>query len=128
MSKKVLVSMQHTLTPAQVQDLGVSLTYLKDLDSDLYNKLCNCPTERHELIDLACALLNQMYSFDIIVWPIGSPAFQFALTEYLLDARKYRDTPTVLFSHSIRKSIEKTKDDGTIEKVSVFEHVKYIEM
>ena len=102
---------------------------IKELPKELKDKLLNCPDNDEELLKLA----NELTSFiaqndiDYLHLPIGSPAFMF-LFAALFDLFLTSHGCTILFSHSVRKSIEQTNPDGTVTKSSVFEFEKFIEI
>jgi len=136
---KILKAMQHDLTQTQKQeialmfmgnDLGddglpldieaeaVEIHNLKDVKTELFNALANCPADKEVLEELALCLSAVCMHFDAVILPIGSPAFMFAFSTLC-------KTP-VLFSHSERVSKEVTDDSGTVTKTSVFEHIRFI--
>ena len=52
----------------------------------------------------------------------GAPFFMSALERALLDVGI-----TPLYAFSIRESVEKAAEDGTVTKINVFKHVGFVE-
>ncbi|HPW67759.1 MAG TPA: hypothetical protein PLS84_11860 [Salinivirgaceae bacterium] len=126
--KKILNTMQHALTSEQETDLGgmfgiYYLRELQDVNFELFKQLSNIAVDS-DLNDLANCLLEVARKFDIVILPIGSPAFMF---KFATKTPANMDI-TFLFAHSDRIAIEKTNDDGTITKTSIFKHVKFLVM
>lgn len=124
--QKVLVVVQHDLSINQVVDLegyGV-VSYLKDIDIDLFNGLCQCPGDVHALYELAERLCKVIVdgNFVFVLGPIGSPAFN---AIFLKRFYAVCEKASLLFSHSVRESIEEVVNGSTIKK-SVFKHVDFI--
>jgi hypothetical protein len=118
---KVLVAIVHKLTEIQSEQLSEmgEIFFLKEKNPDLFEKLGNCPDNRDELRNLASQLVQICADFDLVLFPIGSPAFAAEFVE-IFGAQK------LLFAHTVRKSVEVPKPDGTVHKTSVFEHQKFI--
>lgn len=134
---KVLVCMQHNLTPDQIAGLGQydEIVLLKDIDPELFMDLCNTPSTKKELHKLACKLsrianesVNDFRIYDGVVLPIGSPAFMFIFARLFAIVAQSSHMPVVLFSHSERASVDLVQTDGSILKQSIFIHVKWIEL
>ncbi len=124
---KALVCLAHTLVPAQEAELKgkfkvEKIEYLKDVSGSLFQKLTNCQPETTWLKDTAKELFRLCSKYDYIILPIGSPAFMWVFATEAVGAI------SALFAHSVRKSFDVVKGDGTVEKKSVFEHVKFIEL
>lgn len=126
--KKALNTMQHPLTDDQIADLNnmfneVNVSKLMDVDLELSKQLSSVSVDAN-LDDLANKLIEVARKFDIVILPIGSPAFMFKF------ARKTHANVdiTFLFAHSDRVSIEKQNEDGTVSKTSIFKHVKFLVM
>jgi len=126
--KKILNTMAHVLTDEQIIDLNNMFTQnnisnLRDIDSELFKQLSNINADS-SLNDLVNQLLSITKEFDIIILPIGSPAFMFKFarrTKGIMDKN-------FLFAHSDRISIEKQNEDGTVTKTNIFKHVKFLVM
>lgn len=136
---KILVAMNHELTPEQLQELdrvygNPKIFYLKDVNHPLFRQLEQCPSDEGNLRNLADHLAEEMKEFDYTILPIGTPAFNFLLPLYLAwndalfgaDLRLMRFK--VLFAFSTRNVVEKRNDDGTIEKKVIFKHEKFIQL
>lgn len=116
----VLVAIAHNLTPAQTSELNElgHVALLREAHPELFAKLSNTPGITSELEKLVSQFLDVCQDYTTVVLPIGSPAFNhiLALQGGLNFASK------VVYAHSERKSIEVQKEDGTVEKKTVFEH------
>lgn len=126
--KKILNTMQHALTSEQETDLGGmfgkhQLQDLRDVNFELFKQLSNIAVDSN-LNDLANCLLEVARKFDIVILPIGSPAFMF---KFATKTPANMDI-TFLFAHSDRASIEKQNEDGTVTKTNIFKHVKFLVM
>lgn len=126
--KKILNTMQHALTDEQIIDLNNMFTQnnisnLRDVDNELFKQISNISVDAN-LNDLAEQLLNVAKEFDIVILPIGSPAFMFTFSRL---THFHRDI-VFIFAHSDRISVEKQNEDGTITKTNVFKHVKFLVM
>lgn len=141
--KKILNTMQHALTDEQIIDLNNMFTQnnisnLRDVDNELFKQISNISVDAN-LNDLAEQLLNVAKEFDIVILPIGSPAFMFKfatkippkfpsiLFPNIFNPPVNMDL-TFLFAHSDRVSVEKQNEDGTITKTNIFKHVKFLVM
>jgi hypothetical protein len=127
--KKILNTMAHVLTDEQIIDLNnmfdnVEVLDLRDVDNELFKQLSNIAVDSN-LNDLANQLLSITKEFDIIILPIGSPAFMF---KFARRTHAKVDIITFLFAHSDRVSIEKQNEDGTVTKTNIFKHVKFLMM
>jgi len=124
----ILNTMQHSLTNQQsdqLTDMGHdwdSIVSLKELDPDLFAGVSNCPADERILQMLAERLANViMDGYEAVILPIGSPAFMFILSRSFGSVR-----PKFLFAHTERMSEDQRQDDGTVKKVSIFKHIKWI--
>lgn len=125
---KVLNTMNHGLTEVQVAELkimygeNVELVNLRDTNQDLFSKLSNISANA-DLNALAHSLIYTitMNNFDVVILPIGSPAFMYKLAS--LNDEICADK---LFAHSERVSKEVTNPDGSVTKTNVFNHVGFI--
>ena len=141
--KKILNTMQHALTDEQIIDLNNMFTQnnisnLRDVDNELFKQISNISVDAN-LNDLAEQLLNVAKEFDIVILPIGSPAFMFKfatkippkvpsiLFPNIFNPPVNMDL-TFLFAHSDRVSVEKQNEDGTVTKTNTFKHVKFLVM
>jgi hypothetical protein len=126
--KKILNTMQHALTSEQETDLGGmfgkhQLQNLRDVNNKLFKELSNISVDSN-LKELANELLDISTQFDAVILPIGSPAFMFTFSRLT----HFHRNSVFMFAHSDRIAIEKTNDDGTMSKTSVFKHVKFLVM
>ncbi|HPL94814.1 MAG TPA: hypothetical protein PLK02_06915 [Paludibacteraceae bacterium] len=120
--------MNHVLNNEQIIDLNnmfdnVEVLDLRDENNELFKQISNISVDAN-LNDLAEQLLNVAKEFDMVILPIGSPAFMFKFAT----KTHANMNITFLFAHSDRSVIEKTNNDGTITKTSVFKHVKFLVM
>lgn len=139
--KSVLVAMAHPLTEGQRAELEQrfdEIYFLKDVAPTLFESLSNCPGDRRQLHQLANDLHHVVYSYDAVVLPIGSPAFMWIFTSLVArcdtlheayhggyqgaDLKRCPQNFETLFAHSIRVSEEITGPDGSVKKISRFEH------
>lgn len=117
----------HTPTDVQLQELNNmgEVHMLKDIDSNLLQKLGDSPIDECELTELAQELLLlSTLSFEmrldkqlVLVQPAGSPAFQAVLGVQLKGSQT-----VLLYAHSERVSIDEPQADGSVKKVSTFKH------
>lgn len=121
---KTLCALAHALTPAQRKELGEEVTFLKDLDPELFQQLSNCPGDWLALHELASQLflLLRNNGYKKVVLPIGSPAFMYTFAEILISGRICNINLKAVFAHSERKSEDILQEDGSVRKVSTFEH------
>jgi len=141
--KKILNTMAHALTDEQIIDLNNMFTQnnisnLRDVDNELFKQLSNITVDS-DLNYLANWLLEVARKFDIVILPIGSPAFMFKFATKIPPKFPSILFPnifnppvnmnlTFLFAHSDRISIEKQNEDGTVTKTNTFKHVKFLVM
>jgi hypothetical protein len=126
--KKILNTMAHALTDEQIIDLNNMFTQnnisnLRDVDNELFKQLSNITVDS-DLNYLANCLLEVARKFDIVILPIGSPAFMFTFSRL---THFHRDI-VFMFAHSDRISVEKQNEDGTVTKTNTFKHVKFLVM
>lgn len=105
---------------AELAELG-ELTFLKDIAPEIQDKINNCPSDRDELADLITSMVDTAQAHDInaLIQLGGSPLF-IAMTG------QFVGVSNMLFSHSERVSTDEPQPDGSIKKVSTFNHVKFI--
>lgn len=126
--KNFLWASVHAPTPTQLEQLGGKVTLLADISAGLQNMLTNSSDDVKELEAVAHMLLDLCYSYNYtLVQPSGSLAFQFVLANM-----RQKHWPNgnigVLYAHSERVSQDEPQADGSVKKVSVFKHVKFIEL
>lgn len=122
METKNLWASPHSPTPEQIAEAG-DFVFLRDLNSDLQERLENSPTSFRELNNLAELLLDYCRENHYNLYqPAGNPSFQFALG---WTARQYGDVD-VYYAYSIRESQEVIQPDGSIKKIAVFRHKEFI--
>lgn len=117
--KFVLWCPQHAPTEEQLKELDSVVCYLKDISPDLFKELQN--TGEKNLGFYASKLLDMFALYDIVVLPIGSPAFVFVLGDLIPNDVKHK----IVFAHSERESVDIPQPDGTVVKKSVFKHIKF---
>jgi hypothetical protein len=123
----------HTPTEVQKQQLlagGISkIAYLKSLNSELFDKICQSADNERELSIAAFELIDwfKQNSLKWIVQPAGSQPFQVLLGMNLAIERQLGNSNIELvYSHSERVSVDKHNPDGSVTKVSEFNHVKFM--
>ncbi len=129
--EKLLVLIQHDLTPAQLEELKeYEIVYLRDCAPQLFAQIANSPDDIARLHILAEHLLEavKIQGAKTILRPLGSPAFNSVLDRHLDKAEYECDYIRSLFSHSERISVDEPQADGSVVKKSVFKHVKFIEI
>ena len=110
----------HTPTAEQLEGFD-TVTYLKDIDPELFNTICNLDPDA-DLYGIAKALLYRFNENTALLQPAGSPAFQFNLGKVY--ARGYAtELPVVMYAISKRISEDIPQPDGTIKKISIFKHL-----
>ena len=132
MSNSKLWCSVHQPTPQQLEEIG-ELEYLKDIDPKLQDRLNNLQLST-DLVETAYMLALQGTVYDLVQVG-GSPAFQvifgkvtaFLLSSgYMMELEQIRaavqDTRPIMFAFSERVSKDITQADGTIKKVSTFNH------
>lgn len=122
--EKFIWASAHKPTPEQIQELGGEISYLP---VELQEKLNNTPSTGEGLVKVAIELLK--YATDwkaILVQPGGSPAFQCVLGS--MDTAENGFFVRIMYAHSERVSNDEPQADGSIKKVSVFKHIKFIEV
>ena len=118
---KFLWASAHTPTSNQMEDLNKQGTvkYLKEINPDLHKQLVSIKLDT-DLSELAKDLLN--FCIDegfTLVQPAGNPAFMVALGRELGLGLQ----PDILFSFSERVSKDIPQEDGTVKKISIFNHL-----
>lgn len=123
----------HNPTTEQLESLKKEFSkveFLKEINPELFDEICNSPSDEDELDKLAVRLCDATVN-KALIQPAGSPAFQFALGKEIKDRRGgwYEfpvPRPIVVYAHSKRESIDEVLEDGTIKKVSIFKHEGWI--
>lgn len=133
--KKLLVLLQHQLTPEQLEELsGYEIIYLEDCAPQLFAQIANSPADFGRLEKLAEDLVEAtgIQGCSIMLRPLGSPAFNSVLDRRLAfrDERLEEGEEHIssMFAHSERLSIDEPQPDGSVVKKSIFKHVKFIEI
>lgn len=102
------------------------LITLRDINPSLQDALNNCPDNYDELLQLAIELHEIARKENAtIVQPSGSLAFQYVLGKVRMT--KLLVTP-VLYAHSERVSEDIPQEDGSVKKISVFKHLKFVQV
>jgi hypothetical protein len=105
--------------------------YLEVLHPQLMNAISNIQVDdnltylANKLIDLCIK-----HGINYLVQPSGSPAFMvtlgIAISAHNM-SKDINDVPIdILFAHSNRVSKEVTQPDGSVKKVSTFNHVRFV--
>ena len=130
--RKFIWCSTHAPTVEQVAELysawGMegSLIALKDINPSLQELLNNCPNNHDDLIKLATLLHELSREEDaVLVQPGSSLAFQYVLGKVRMTALRMS---TVLYAHSERVSEDIPQEDGSVKKVSVFKHLKFVQV
>lgn len=118
-------------TPEQAAELagyypGCDIVTLSELEPELFGMLSQCPADEADIEKLCEALwmrFGDPKEWIAMVLPIGSPAFMFKFSRYAYIQKMFMD---FLFAHSTRESVDEPQPDGSVKKVSVFRHQKFI--
>lgn len=112
-----------------LQGIYKDIEFLKDTHPKLFTEICDSPSDVPSLKKLATKLCDALKS-KAIIQPAGSPAFQHILGAEMVAQYSHKDNPPVLiaYSHSKRVSVDEIQEDGTIKKISIFEHEDWIEI
>jgi len=121
--KKILWACQHAPSPEQIKELDGSIVELKNISQKLFLSLSNTPASVEAIEDLALQLQLECASYDEVVLPIGSPAFNFAFARKV---PRLNNPILYRFAHSKRVSEDKLQPDGTTVKTSVFKFEGWI--
>ena len=111
----------HQPSKDQLAEIG-KIVFLADVNPLLQDKLNNSPIDAKELRELAREFIT--FVIENNYFPVqvgGSIAFQYTL------GKMAADIPfAVKYAHSERVSIDEPQADGSVKKVSIFKHVKFI--
>lgn len=123
----------HVPTPQQVEELTEmgQLLFLRDIDPEMMKRISDSPSTEEELEELArdfmrldCLPFETTVDKNIaLVQPAGSPAFQLMLGR-CMDQMQIQ----VMYAHSERVSMDEPQPDGTVKKVSTFQHKGWIRL
>lgn len=123
-SMKILNLTQHDATPNQIED-GVIEPEHNEKESIKRLLTFNVKPEKDDIEARAWLLSDIALRSKCKAVMIGGAPFLMPELSKCLKERGIR----VLFSFSLRKSIEKPNEkDGSVEKVSVFEHIGFVEI
>lgn len=124
--KKFIWASAHKPTPEQIQELG-EVEYLSQVAPELQEQLNNTPSDLESLIELADKVLQLAYKGKYTLVQVGgSPAFQ-----VVLGHRNHREGGpmiTLAYAHSERVSQDEPQADGSVKKISIFKHNKFIQV
>ena len=132
MKKVFLNATAHNMGGEQLdkaRELAGEVKNLKDINPELASKLVNSPDNLEGIATLAeelkdfCLELTRDCEKVYVHFPIGSPAFMFALAREFID---FSGEIIPVFSHSERESVEEVQPDGSVVKKSVFKFKKFI--
>lgn len=128
--KKILWCPQHQITEDQRAELGpVIIEDLQTVDPKLFKSLSNTTLDSN-LVDLADQLYKICQKYNVVVLPIGSPAFMFAFASQEAGGEPmmhpYHRRFQILFAYSERVSEDVPQSDGTVKKIAIFKHIKFI--
>jgi hypothetical protein len=135
---KMINTLQHALTADQLAELKAlgydEVVHLRDLNPELFAGMANTPGNEAEVGLLAFKLMGEMVTFggrlcDACLLPLGSPALMFSFARML--GRETVDVesswvPDFFFAHSERVSEDQPQLDGTVKKVVVFKHIRFL--
>lgn len=127
----ILWASPHNMLEEQERELkelfgdGAKIVNIRDVP-DIPNIFAS-PDDKAGLYELAFKFLTaaQREGFSVVVQPAGSPAFQFILGAV---AQRLDTHILIAYSHAVRVSSDELQPDGTVRKVSVFRHEKFIFM
>lgn len=112
----------HTPTSEQLESLNEmgSLIFLKDISTELMNRLTNTPSIRSECKVLADEISEVAERFHAKIIQLGgSPLF-------LVIAAGVIGSGRMIFAESERVSEDIPQPDGSVKKVSIFKHKGWI--
>ena len=123
----------HQPTQQQMNELTEmgQLLFLRDIDPEMMTKISDSPSTEEELEVLAQDFMRlTSLPFEVtvdknitLVQPAGSPAFQLMLGR-CMDQMQIQ----VMYAHSERVSVDESQPDGTVKKVSTFQHKGWIRL
>ena len=120
---KLLWCSAHTPTKEQLNELEIigKLTFLKDINPSLQEKINNCPSDRTELTNMCWSLgaLGKFEEFTLVQLG-GSPLF------LMIAGQLLGGDVSVIFADSERISEDIPQADGSIKKISTFRHKGFI--
>jgi len=120
---KILLNLlRHELTSSQLEDLAFcEIHHLRDLRPETFESLASITKETslQELVSKAHEILGLGYTK--ILCPLGSPLFQMVLMQEATRLGKFE----FLFSFSERVSKEVTRADGSVSKMTSFNHIRF---
>lgn len=115
----------HKPTPPQMEELTLTgqVLFLSNIQPSLQARLNNTPSTQVECEELAEEIQQLEYKGNFTLVQLGgSPKFLATYGSMLKEG--YNQVP--LFAHSERVSQDEIQADGSIKKVSVFNHIKFI--
>jgi len=96
-------------------------------------KLRQSPSDEQELFGIADEFLDiiKVIAFEkdrkiFVHLPVGSPAQMFYISVMWEERLKFLGRVYPVFSHTVREVVERSLENGTVEKVSLFRFEKYI--
>lgn len=120
--KQNLWASPHSPTSEQISEAD-GFIFLKDINPALQERLENSPDNLDSLNELAIELLNFCKENNYNLYqPAGNPSFQFILGSLAVN---YLDID-IFYAYSERVSQDVAQPDGSVKKVSVFKHKKFI--
>lgn len=127
----ILNTIQHNLTDLQsdqLTEMGFdwdAVEPLKEFFPEVFASLSNSPADEETLIHLAEILITIIRAgmYEAVILPLGSPAFMFTFAKLI---GKQDSTTKFLFAHTERQSVDELQPDGSVKKVAVFNHVKWL--
>lgn len=129
---KLLNTLQHTLTPEQASELAAlgytEVVHLREANPELFASMANTPGEETGVVTAACNFLNEVQGgYAGVLLPLGSPALMFCFAQMTGKlSREY--LPIFLFAHTERVAEDQGQEDGTVKKVAVFKHVRFLKL
>ena len=126
MKKKFIWASAHQPTKEQLNYLNLKgdIIYLKDIAPNIFNELTNLKLDS-DLEGLASSLVT-IAKKHTLVQPAGSPAFQAVLGMYRA-SHIYGDFG-LWYAYSERVSQDMPQPDGSVKKISIFQHKGWVEV
>lgn len=104
------------------RELEPTVYYLKDLNPEMYLEMINSSDSEDDVQELAYRFTKFVDGeYKIVYQPAGSLLFHFCLGALA----EYSDT-IIAYSYSKRVSEDIPHPDGSVKKVSVFKHEKFM--
>ena len=123
-NNKIVNLTQHSFTIDQLQDIESRGLEVVEIDPSFKTLLNFSTLPNHDiLLERATAIADIAYSEGADFAMIGGAPYFMSL----LEKRLFDNGVKLLYAFSVRSSVERPKEDGTVEKLSVFKHLGFIE-